>query len=125
MALSMDEQRVLAEIERRLAHDDPVLAARLTAFRLPRLSLAPRSARSRLVASLLMLGVVAVISVFVYALMPFRPQPARPAPMRDTLTSSRPVISAPSPPASLINLVPGNAARIVPHDGGYTAQAAP
>src|SRR5215471_19038369 len=86
MALSMDEQRVLAEIERRLAHDDPVLAARLTAFRLPRLSLAPRSARSRLVASLLMLGVVAVISVFVYALMPFRSQPAHQAPAHNTLT---------------------------------------
>lgn len=124
MALSMDEQRVLAEIERRLAHDDPVLAARLTAFRLPRLSLAPRSARSRLVASLLMLGVVAVISVFVYALMPFRSQPAHQTPAPDTLTSSRPVITAPSPSGSLINLLPGNPARIVAH-GGQALQPAP
>ena len=78
MALSMDEQRMLAEIERRLADDDPVLAARLTAFRLPRLTFATRSARSRLVASLLMLVVVGVVSVFVYALIPFRSQaPAR------------------------------------------------
>jgi Protein of unknown function (DUF3040) len=76
MALSMDEQRMLAEIERRLADDDPVLAARLTTFRLPRLALAPRSPRSRLMASLLMLCVVAVVSVFVYALMPFRSQAA-------------------------------------------------
>jgi hypothetical protein len=75
MALSMDEQRMLAEIERRLADDDPVLAARLTAFRLPRLTFATRSARSRLVASLLMLVVVGVVSVFVYALVPFRSQP--------------------------------------------------
>jgi hypothetical protein len=74
MALSMDEQRMLAEIERRLADDDPVLAARLTAFRLPRLTFATRSARSRLVASLLMLVVVGVVSVFVYALIPFRSQ---------------------------------------------------
>jgi hypothetical protein len=74
MALSMDEQRMLAEIERRLHDDDPVLAARLTAFRLPRLTFATRSARSRLVASLLMLVVVGVVSVFVYALMPFRSQ---------------------------------------------------
>jgi Protein of unknown function (DUF3040) len=71
MALSMDEQRMLAEIERRLADDDPVLAARLTAFRLPRLTFATRSARSRLMASLLMLVVVGVVSVFVYALIPF------------------------------------------------------
>ena len=75
MALSMDEQRMLAEIERRLAADDPVLAARLTSFRLPRLTLAPRSARSRLLASLLMLVVVGVVSVFVYALIPFRAPP--------------------------------------------------
>ena len=33
MALSMDEQRALAEIERRLAADDPGLATCLTAFR--------------------------------------------------------------------------------------------
>ena len=74
MALSMDEERMLAEIERRLADDDPMLAARLTTFRLPRLSLAPRSSRGRLTASLLMLVVVAAVSVFVYALMPFRGQ---------------------------------------------------
>ena len=75
MALSKEEQRVLAEIERKLVDDDPVLASRLTSFRLPRLALAPRSPRSRLLASLLMLAVVAVVSVFVYALMPFRGQP--------------------------------------------------
>jgi hypothetical protein len=74
MALSMDEQRMLAEIERRLADDDPVLAARLTSFRLPRLTLATRSARSRLMTSLLMLVVVGVVAVFVYALIPFRSQ---------------------------------------------------
>src|SRR5436309_12271088 len=74
MALSMDEQRMLAEIERRLADDDPVLAARLTAFRLPRLTFAARPARARLVASLLMLVVVGVVSVFVYALIPLRGQ---------------------------------------------------
>jgi hypothetical protein len=74
MALSKEEQRVLAEIERKLVDDDPVLASRLTSFRLPRLALAPRSPRARLLASLLMLAVVAVVSVFVYALMPFRGQ---------------------------------------------------
>ncbi len=77
MALSMDEQRMLAEIERRLADDDPVLAARLTSFRLPRLTLATRSARSRLMTSLLMLVVVGVVAVFVYALIPFRSQAGR------------------------------------------------
>jgi Protein of unknown function (DUF3040) len=93
MALSMDEERMLAEIERRLADDDPVLAARLTSFRLPRLSLGPRSARARLTASLLMLVVVAAVSVFVYALMPFRGQATGDTPARTGVRSS-PAISA-------------------------------
>lgn len=92
MALSMDEERELAEIERRLADDDPVLAARLTSFRLPRLSLGPRSARARLTASLLMLVVVAAVSVFVYALMPFRGQSTGDAPGRTS--PSAPTMSA-------------------------------
>src|ERR1700753_2801286 len=74
MALSKDEQRELEEIERRLADDDPILAARLTTFRLPRMSLAPRSARTRVIASLGLMVVVAVVSVFVYALMPLHAQ---------------------------------------------------
>jgi hypothetical protein len=35
MALSQDEQRVLAEIERRLAAEDPRLASSLATFRRP------------------------------------------------------------------------------------------
>src|SRR5216683_547833 len=88
MALSMDEQRMLAEIERRLADDDPVLAARLTSFRLPRLTLATRSARSRLMTSLLMLVVVGVVAVFVYALIPFRSQADRVGPVHTTASHS-------------------------------------
>ena len=93
MALSMDEERMLAEIERRLADDDPMLAARLTSFRLPRLSLGARSTRARLTASLLMLVVVAAVSVFVYALMPFRGQGTGNSPGR-TAGRSTPSISA-------------------------------
>lgn len=36
MALSMDEQRILAEIEQQLTHDDPSLATRLRTFGLRR-----------------------------------------------------------------------------------------
>jgi hypothetical protein len=93
MALSMDEERMLAEIERHLADDDPVLAARLTSFRLPRLSLGARSVRARLTASLLMLVVVAAVSVFVYALMPFRGQGMSNTPGRPG-TPSTPTMSA-------------------------------
>jgi hypothetical protein len=96
MALSKEEQRVLAEIERRLLDDDPVLASRLTAFRLPRLTLAPRSSRARLLASLLMLAVVAVVSVFVYTLMPFRGQPGGQGKSRTGSSLSQPMMSAPN-----------------------------
>ncbi|HEY2575490.1 MAG TPA: DUF3040 domain-containing protein [Streptosporangiaceae bacterium] len=98
MALSKEEQRVLSEIERKLVDDDPVLASRLSSFRMPRLSLAPRSPRSRLLASLLMLAVVAMVSVFVYALMPFRGQTGGQNTPRTGTTATRPVMSAlPSP----------------------------
>jgi hypothetical protein len=99
MALSMDEQRMLDEIERRLADDDPMLAARLTSFRLPRLTFATRSARSRLVASLLMLVVVGVVSVFVYALIPFRSQTGtRLVGVHSTASPAQPTLSASSSP---------------------------
>jgi hypothetical protein len=98
----MDEERELAEIERHLADNDPVLAARLSSFRLPRLSLGPRSARARLTASLLMLVVVAAVSVFVYALMPFRGQTTGNTPAR-TGGRSSPTVSATSALGSAAN----------------------
>ena len=56
MALSMDEQRILDEMERRLADDDPRLASRLASLGRPGLAVA----------------LVVVVSVLVYAMMPFR-----------------------------------------------------
>ena len=47
MALSMDEQRILEEMERKLADDDPLLASRLTSFGRPGLAALMRSRRSR------------------------------------------------------------------------------
>lgn len=92
MALSMDEQRILDEIERRLAEEDPGLAARLTAFGNPRLAMTLRSRRGRMLASLIALVTLAVISVAAYAMIPLgmrhAPKP-RPAP-----ASIRPVVSA-------------------------------
>jgi hypothetical protein len=107
----MDEQRELEEIERRLASDDPVLAARLTSFRLPRLSLGPRSARSRLVASLLMLAAVAVVSVFVYTLMPFRAQATRDTPPHASSRPTAPTMSAQGQDRSATSMLSGNMAR--------------
>jgi hypothetical protein len=72
MALSMEEQRILDEMERKLAGDDPLLASRLTSFGRPGLSALMRSRRARIVLSFLALIVIAAVSVAVYALTPFR-----------------------------------------------------
>jgi Protein of unknown function (DUF3040) len=116
MALSMEEQRMLAEIERRLAADDPVLAARMTTFRLPRLTLAPRSARARLLASLLMLVVVGVVSVFVYALIPFRAPPVGSVIADSNASPSSSHVSAPGS-SSTVSGVSAPSARSAPSAG--------
>ena len=77
MALSMDEQRALAEIERRLAADDPGLATCLTAFRRPGPATVLRSPRARIVGSLFTVLLVAMVSLMVYAMIPFRTHGAR------------------------------------------------
>jgi len=77
MALSMDEQRMLAEIERRLAAEDPGLASRLSSFRRrsgPAAGL--RTPRGRIILLVVMLSLIAVISAVVYLLAPFRPAKA-------------------------------------------------
>jgi len=72
MALSMDEQRMLAEIERRLAAEDPGLASCLTTFRRPGPASVLRSPRARIIGSLFTVLLVALVSLMVYAMIPFR-----------------------------------------------------
>ena len=72
MALSQDEQRMLAEIERRLAADDPGLASCLTTFRRPGPGAVLRSPRARIIGSLFTVRRVAMVSLMVYAMIPFR-----------------------------------------------------
>ncbi len=72
MALSADEQRALAEIERRLVSDDPGLATCLTAFRRPGPGRVLRSPRARIIGSLFTVLLVAMVSLMVYAMIPFR-----------------------------------------------------
>ena len=78
MALSADEQRELAEIERRLATDDPGLATCLAAFRRPGPSRVLRSPRARIIGSLFTVLLVAMVSLMVYAMIPFRANGDRP-----------------------------------------------
>jgi len=93
MALSMDEQRMLAEIERRLAAEDPGLATRLSSFRRPGPAAAFRTTRGRIIGSICTVVLLAVIGLTVYALVPFRAQSSK-APA-DRLTSAQPSTSAP------------------------------
>jgi hypothetical protein len=80
MALSMDEQRMLAEIERRLAAEDPGLASCLSTFRRPSPATVLRSPRARIIGSLFTVLVVAMVSLMVYAMIPFRAHAVRNAP---------------------------------------------
>jgi hypothetical protein len=119
MALSMEEQRILAQIEQELARSEPVLAARLSAFgspvsgalRTPRgrawgrgeHSAGPRkrlhSPRVLVVASLVALVLLTVIPVTVYALVSLRAV-SRGHPARHSAVSAQhhpvqPIISPP------------------------------
>jgi hypothetical protein len=84
MALSQDEQRMLAEIERRLAADDPGLATCLTTFRRPGPATVLRSPRARIIGSLFTVLLVAMVSLMVYAMIPFRTHMPRHAPPATT-----------------------------------------
>ena len=94
MALSMDEQRILAEIERRLAADDPSLASSLSTFRRPGPGTVLRSPRARIIGSLFTVLLVAVVSLMVYAMIPFRTHMPRHAPQATTSAPSTTAFSA-------------------------------
>jgi hypothetical protein len=84
MALSMDEQRMLAEIERRLAAEDPGLASRLSSFRRPGPVLSLRTTRGRVIGALFTIALVAALSLMVYAMVPFRTHTYKPASQAST-----------------------------------------
>ncbi|HEX7159756.1 MAG TPA: DUF3040 domain-containing protein [Trebonia sp.] len=92
MALSMDEQRMLAEIERRLAAEDPGLATRLSSFRRSGPA-GLRTTRGKIIGSICTVVLLAVIGLTVYAMMPFRAHSAKVPTSR--LSSAQPSTSAP------------------------------
>ncbi len=94
MALSADEQRALAEIERRLAADDPGLATCMTAFRRPGPARVLRSPRARIIGSLFTVLLVAMVSLMVYAMIPFRTHGARTPPPPSAGTPGNTAITA-------------------------------
>ncbi len=104
MALSQDEQRILAEIERRLANDDPGLASSMTAFRRPGpAKMLRRSPRVRIIGSLFAVLLVAMVSLTVYAMIPFRahlPKPPEATPAATSSTTSYSAATSSQPSAT-------------------------
>ena len=73
MALPMDEQRILEEMERVLAADDPKLAARLAAFGQPGFGQVLRTRRARATLSVMLLVLIAAVAAVIYLMSAFRP----------------------------------------------------
>ncbi len=71
MALSMEEQRILAEMERNLAANDPRLASRLSSFGQQRMPGTLKSQRVRTIAGLLALAMIAAVTVTMFMLSPY------------------------------------------------------
>ena len=94
MALSQDEQRMLAEIEQRLAADDPGLASCLTTFRRPGPGTVLRSPRARVIGSLFTVLLVAMVSLMVYAMVPFRGNLPRHTPPQTSSAPAHTTVSA-------------------------------
>ena len=72
MALPMDEQRILEEMERMLAADDPRLAARLAAFGQPGLGQVLRTRRARATMSAVALILIAAVAAVIFMMSSFR-----------------------------------------------------
>jgi len=86
MALSMEEQRILAEIEQELERSEPVLAACLTMFSRPgRMGLLRasharrRSPRVLAAASVIALFLLTVVPVLIYAIVALHITQGQPA----------------------------------------------
>jgi DUF3040 family protein len=69
----MDEQRILDEMERMLAADDPRLAARLAAFGQPGFGQALRTRRARASLSVMVLVLIAAVAAVIYLMSVLRP----------------------------------------------------
>ena len=66
----MEEQRILDEIERKLAADDPRLASRFNAFGQHRIPSTFTSARARTISCLVALALIAAVTVMMFVLSP-------------------------------------------------------
>jgi hypothetical protein len=89
----MDEQRILEEMERMLAADDPRLAARLAAFGQPGFGQVLRTRRARATLSVMLLILIAAVAAVIYVMSQFGagqgPRPQQASPPTSQLTTPR------------------------------------
>jgi Protein of unknown function (DUF3040) len=71
VALSMEEQRMLDEMERQLAIDDPKLASRLNAFGGQRMPGAFTSHRAKTISGILALALIAAVTIMMFVVSPY------------------------------------------------------
>jgi hypothetical protein len=76
----MEEQRILDEMERALAAEDPRFAARLNAFGHQHLPNFLTSPRARTISGLLALALIAAVTVMMFVLSPYARHHANNAP---------------------------------------------
>jgi Protein of unknown function (DUF3040) len=94
VALSMEEQRMLDEMERALAADDPRLASRLNAFGQQRLPGVFSTQRAKTISGLLALALIAAVTIMMFVLSPYGghhsspPRPAHSHPANTTVPKS-------------------------------------
>jgi hypothetical protein len=119
MALSMDEQRMLAEIERRLAAEDPGLATRLSSFRRPGPAGRLRTTRGKIIGSICTIALLAIIAVTVFATIPFRANGQKLTKQPTATSSSAPVKSS-APPAKTGAATAGTARKSGPNSFAIT-----
>jgi hypothetical protein len=79
VALSMEEQRMLDEMERQLAIDDPKLASRFNTFGQQRMSGTFASQRVKTIVGLLALALIAAVTVMMFVLSPYGAHHGTPA----------------------------------------------
>ncbi len=123
MALSMEEQRILDEMERRLADDDPRLASRLASHGSPGLGGVLRSPRARVLAVLLALSLIVAVTLMLYAMMPFRAVSGRGSHTRAPAAPSRAVSARTSAAGRLVDaqVRPGQASQAETRTAAFAA----
>src|SRR5215468_2486731 len=100
LALPMDEQRILEEMERMLAADDPRLAARLAAFGQPGIGHVLRTRRARATMSVMTLALIAAVAAVIYMMSALKPNgfgghnPHSGQPTAQPSTSTKPAVSS-------------------------------